>query len=183
MVAKASSGTPRSSFLAPGKADDGVAALDVVVEKVERLAGIVGLQPEGDLAEFDRQRVQVHAVDAVADHVAHGGTEGGGRGLFLAGADDGQFGGDAPGRGQQDMAGAAGDVGDAQGEQRLLGFGLLELVGDQVVERMLDERLDQIVRRVVGAGGGALIALGEGRTRRGSPVGDERPARIPASPS
>ncbi len=62
-------------FFAPGEADDGVAALDVVVEEVERFAGVVGFQPEGDLAEFDGQRVQVHAVDAVADHVADGAAK------------------------------------------------------------------------------------------------------------
>ena len=84
-----------------------------------------------------------------------------GRWLFFAGAHDGQFGGDAARGGEQDVAGAAGNVGDAQVEQRLGGIGLLERVGDQVVERMLDERLDEIVRRVVRAGGGALVALGK----------------------
>jgi hypothetical protein len=110
-------------FLAPGKADDGVAALDVVVEEVERFAGVVGFQPEGDLAEFHGQRVQVDAVDAFADDVADGGAKGAGRGLLLAGAHDGELGGDAAGRGQQDVARAAGDVGDAQVEQRLGGVG------------------------------------------------------------
>ena len=82
-VLKASSGTPRSSFLARGKADDGVAAFDVVVEEVERLAGDVGFEPEGDFAEFDGEGVQVHAVDAVADDVADGLAEGGGARVVL----------------------------------------------------------------------------------------------------
>jgi len=45
--------------LAPDEAHDGVAALDVVVEEVERLAGIVGLEPEGDLAQLDSKWVEV----------------------------------------------------------------------------------------------------------------------------
>jgi hypothetical protein len=32
-------------FLAPGKTDNGVAAFDVVVEKIKRFAGIVCFQP------------------------------------------------------------------------------------------------------------------------------------------
>ncbi len=59
------------------------------------------------------------------------------------------------------MAGAAGNIGDAQVEQHLGGIGFLERVGDQVVERVLDERLDEIVGCVVRSGGGALVALGE----------------------
>jgi hypothetical protein len=58
------------NILAPDETDDGVAALDVVVEEVERLAGIVGLEPEGDLAQLDGERVEVDALDTGADHVA-----------------------------------------------------------------------------------------------------------------
>ena len=144
-------------FLAPDKADDGVAAFDVVVQKVERLAGVVGFQPERDLAEFDGERVQVHAVDAGADHVADRGAKGRGRWLLLAGANDGELGGDAPRGGEQDVARAAGDIGDAQIEQRGFRVGGFEALGDQVVERVLDERLDQIVRGVVRTGRGAFI--------------------------
>ena len=63
-------------FLAPGEADNRVAAFDVVIEKVERLAGIASFQPEGDLAQFDDQGVQIHAVDTFADDVADRGAEG-----------------------------------------------------------------------------------------------------------
>lgn len=118
---------------AAGVADDGVAAFDVVVEEVEGFAGVVGFEPEGHFAEFDGERVEVHAVDAFADHVADGGAESDGGRLFLAGADDGEFGGDAAGGGEKDVAGTAGDVGDAEGEQRLFRVLLLELVGDEVV--------------------------------------------------
>jgi len=46
-----------------------------------------------------------------------------------------------------------------QGQQRRLGILGLQPLGDQMVERVLDERLDQLVRRVVRARVGALIAL------------------------
>jgi hypothetical protein len=49
----------------------------------------------------------------VTDDIANGFTEGGGTWLVVAGADDGEFGGDAAGGGEKDMAGTAGDVGDA----------------------------------------------------------------------
>jgi hypothetical protein len=66
------------------------------------------------------------------------------------------------------VARSAGNVGNAQIEERLGGVGLLERVGDQVVERVLDERLDEVIRGVVRAGGSALVALGEVEIRRGS---------------
>ena len=65
-------------FLASGKTDDGVTAFDMVVEKVERFAGIVRFQPQRDLAQFHGQGVQVHAVNALTDYIADGGTKGGG---------------------------------------------------------------------------------------------------------
>ena len=43
-----------------------------MVEEVERLAGVVGLQPEGNFAEFDGEGIEVHAVDTGADRVAEG---------------------------------------------------------------------------------------------------------------
>ena len=85
----------------------------MVVEEIEGFARRVGFQPEGDLAKLDGERVEVHAVDAVADHIANGFTEGGGAGLVIAAADNGEFRGNAAGGGEEDMAGAAGDVGNA----------------------------------------------------------------------
>ena len=103
----------RHAATAGHEADDGVAAFDVVVEEIEGFAGRVGFQPEGDLAKLDGERVEIDAVDAVADDIANGLTEGGGAGLVIAGADHGEFRGNAAGGGEEDMAGAAGDVRDA----------------------------------------------------------------------
>ena len=125
-------------FLAAGEAYDGVAAFDVVVQKVEWLAGDVRLEPQRDLAKLDGERVDVDAVNAVADDGAQGGTVGRRRGLLFAGAHYRQLGSD-PARGsKQHVAGAAGDVGYPQIKQG--GFGIigLETLVDQVVERVAD---------------------------------------------
>jgi hypothetical protein len=50
-----------------GGAEEAVAGADVVVEEAEGLAGIDGLQPEGDAAELDGHGVDVHAVEAAAE--------------------------------------------------------------------------------------------------------------------
>src|ERR1019366_10706324 len=116
------------------KADDGVAAFDVVVQKVERLAGVVGLQPKGDPAEIHSERIEVHSIDTSSDHVAQCRAKSRWRGLFLPGPDYGEFGGDAAGRGKQDVPRAAGGIGYAQIEQRGFRFVGFEALGDQGVE-------------------------------------------------
>jgi hypothetical protein len=82
--------------------------------------------------------------------------------LLFAGADDGEFGADAAGGGEEDVARTAGDVGDAEAEEGGGGIGLLELLSDEGIEGVFEERLDEVVGRVVGAGGGAFVALFEG---------------------
>ena len=57
------------------------------------------------------------------------------------------------------MARPAGDVGDPQFEQGRLGVVGLETFGNQVVKRVADERLNEVIWRVVGAGGGAVVSL------------------------
>jgi len=47
----------------------GIAHLDLVVEKRERQFGIEGLDPQRHTGQFDGQRVDVHAVDAPLDDV------------------------------------------------------------------------------------------------------------------
>ena len=167
-------------FLLPDEADDGVAAFDVMVQEVERLAGVVRLKPEGDLAQLDGQRIEVNSVDAGPDHVAEGGAKGWGRRLFFARPHDGEFRGDSSCSGQQDVARAAGDIRDAQIEQRGFRFGGFEALGDQVVERVFDERLDEIVRSVVRTRGVRVRRPARTRIRRRC-RGREMRARIRAS--
>jgi len=81
--------------------------------------------------------------------------------LLFSRPHNGEFGGDAARGGEQDVSRTAGDIGDAQVEQRGFRVGDLEAVGDQVVERVFDEGLDQVVRGVVRAGRGAFPTLSE----------------------
>ena len=115
----ASSGIPR---LQQGgrRPEQAVADLDVVVEERERLARLQGLHPEADLAELDRHRVQVDAVDAPADDVPLGMLDRGQARLVVAGAEPGQVLGHPLGRGDQEVAAAAGRVADLQIEEGLL---------------------------------------------------------------
>ena len=53
-------------------ADLTVAALDVVLKERERLARFQRFHPEGDLAQLDGHRVDVHTEDTSADDVPFG---------------------------------------------------------------------------------------------------------------
>ena len=116
-AAKASSGMPSSSPCGR-RADQAVAALDVVVEEAERLAGLERLHPQADLAQLHGHGVDVDAVDAVADDVAQGVPErrrapGSSSPVRTAG----QVAGEAVGGGDQEVAGAAGRVEDLEVER------------------------------------------------------------------
>jgi hypothetical protein len=50
-------------------ADQRIADLDLVIQERERQVAIQRFDPQRDAGEFDRQRVDVHAVDAAFDHV------------------------------------------------------------------------------------------------------------------
>ena len=52
------------------RADERVAALDLVVEEAERQVAVHRLNPERQPAELHRQRIEVHGVDAPLHHVA-----------------------------------------------------------------------------------------------------------------
>ena len=56
-------------------ADNRVPAFDVVIEEVERFAGIVGFEPERHLAKFHGERVEVNAIDAVSNHFSNRGAK------------------------------------------------------------------------------------------------------------
>ena len=99
-------------------AEQRVAAADVGVEEAERLAGLDRLDPERDLGQFDRHRVAVDAIEALARDVAQRVAIVARRG-DAAGAAARDARGDAPRRREQEMAGAAGGIDDAQREQRI----------------------------------------------------------------
>ena len=52
------------------RADEGVAALHLVVEEAKREGAVHRLDPERQAAELHRERVEVHGVDAALHHVA-----------------------------------------------------------------------------------------------------------------
>jgi len=104
-----------------GGSEQAVAAADVMFQEGQRPAGLQGLQPEVDFAQFHGHGVDVHAVDAPADHVAQGVLDGFGCGFVLAGADGGESLGDAVGGGDEEVAAAAGGVADFDRKQGFLG--------------------------------------------------------------
>ena len=97
-----------------GGAEEGVAALDMVVEEGERLARVHGFEPEGDLAELDGHGVDVHAVYAVGDNFAEGVADSGEGGGVFAGAVGGDLAGEAVGGGDEEVAASAGGVADLE---------------------------------------------------------------------
>ena len=151
-------------------AEQAVADADVVVEEGERLAGFQRFEPQAHAAQLGGHRVDVHAVEAAADHVAQGVLVEERRGFALAlrqRAHAGQVPGQPVRRADEEVAGADGRVADLEGEDGLLGLGAglaLDRLLHHRVEGGVEQALHQRVGRVVGAGGLALVAgeLGEG---------------------
>ena len=142
-------------------ADQAVALADVRVEEGQRLARLDRFHPQRRAAQIDRQRVAVHAVDAVLRDCAQGAAAGVVVGYAGVRFEFGEAGGHAPRRGQQEMPRAAGRIDDLEGEDCrprvfALGGGALE----NGVERRADQFVDQRGRRVVRAGQLALGAAG-----------------------
>ena len=104
MVTKASSGHAHVQHpLALNEADDGIAALDVMVKEVERLAGECRPQARAQPCRVRQQEdcLRVNTIDTLADDIADGGTKGGRRGPFFSGTDYSQFRSDASGCGKE----------------------------------------------------------------------------------
>ncbi len=91
------------------------------IEKAQRLARLHRLQPEGGLAQLHRQRVEVHAMDAVGHHLAQGLAIVAFRGLVGAGAQPRHLGGQTAGGGEQEVAGAGRRIDDLEVQQGLPG--------------------------------------------------------------
>ncbi len=94
-------------------ADQAVAAADAGVQEGQRLAGLQRLDPERHLAQLDRERVAIDAIDAARDDLAQRMLE-----LDLGGRAGAAQLGDAGGRAargaEQEMAGAAGGIDDRE---------------------------------------------------------------------
>ena len=151
-----------------GQAQQGVAHLQVVVQKAQRAAFFKALQPQGGARQFDGHGVAVHAKDAAAHHFAQGvAVSLGGDGAFGR-AQLGQLFGQAAGGGQQKVAAATGGVDHADGQQGIdrLGRVLRQALGNDGVERAADELLHQAVGGVVAAGEFAVVACGASFARQ-----------------
>lgn len=92
-----------------------------MIQKRERQIPIMPLQPEGHLAEVHSQRVQVHPIDTVLDHVPHGPPELRRRRLILSRANSGKLPADAPGCGQEEVPAPGGGIADPQAQKGLFG--------------------------------------------------------------
>ena len=139
-------------------AQERVAALQVVIEEAQGFVGRHGLQPQGHARQFQRQRVQIHAVDAVANDVAQSMAVVVATGRTL-GAQLRQMIGQPPGGGKQEVAAAAGRVADGDGQKRGFAVGGGEALADDRLQRGIQQFLHQRVGRVVAAAGLAGIAL------------------------
>ncbi len=71
-----------------------------MVEESQWLAGLKRFQPEGGLAQFDGERIQVHPVDSTGEDLAQRMTEHSSLGDFAVGIQSRHFGRDAAGGGQ-----------------------------------------------------------------------------------
>ena len=152
-----------------GGAEQAVAENDVAVEKDKRLARLQRFDPETEPAQLYGHRVHVHAVEAMADHVAQRALVERRRRLALAGrigANTGQVAGQTVRGADQEVTRSDRRVAYLQAEDRLLRVRADLAAGrrfDDRVERRVEQALHQRIRRVVGPRRLATIAgeLGE----------------------
>ena len=150
----------------------------MALQEREGQARIDRLHPEAHLADLDRQRVRVDAVDAPPDDVAE-------RALVVVrrgrapGPEARDVIGEAAGRGEQEVSRSAGGVDDRQIEKGVGGMlGVrVDRAPDHGIEGAREEALHELVRGVVAAGGlpGMAPALAGAREGEGTPApGDLR---------
>ncbi len=133
----------------------------MMIEEGERPVRRVGFEPERGLRQFDGHRILVNAVATARDDIAQCMAIVAGRRVAISGAELGEFLREPARRSEQKMARAARRVANGDGEQganRFLRI-VLQRPLDHRVERGLDQRLHQAVRRVVRAGEFAGVAF------------------------
>ena len=147
-----------------GKPDNGVAAFDVMIKKVEGLAGDMRLKPERNLAQLRGKGVFINTVDAVAYGVTHSGPVCRGGGLIFAGAYPCKLGADTAGGIEKNVPASCRNITYPDGEKSFLRVFRFQPFINNVVKRMLDKRLYQLVRCVVCTCGRALGTSGKDKS-------------------
>jgi hypothetical protein len=143
------------------RAEQRVAVLDVRVEERERQARLHGLHPQADLAQLDRHRVEVHAVDAAPTTCRSAWRYSAAEGVPLACSRATCAASRRAAASRKCPEPQAGSTMDSVQQRldrlaRVRGDG----VGDHRLERAVEQHLHEAVGRVVAAGGLAGVALG-----------------------
>jgi hypothetical protein len=147
-------------------ADESVAVDDVVVEEAEGLAWFHRFEPETDLAQLYSHRVDVDAVDAVRDDVAHCGLGLGDAGFVVSGADASEAMGDSASGGDEEVTGPDRWIADGQAEDGSFGVWARLCFVEECVQAGFEEAVDQRGRGVVSTGCLTFVA-GQGVEREG----------------
>ena len=134
----------------PRGSQQAVAALDVMIQKRERLAR---LQPQAYLAQLHRHGIDVHAIHATAHDITQGMAKGCRGGFFITRTQRGQPFGQTLGGRQQKMPAATGRVADFQVEQG--GFGGFHAAS--APDCSADDRLKGGIQQAVNKLGGRVI--------------------------
>src|SRR5690349_14436411 len=112
------------------------------VEESERLARFDRLDPERGLAQLDRERIAVHAVDAVLHDLAQGTPASLLVRNFALYIEPRHLDGETPRRGEKEVARAASRIDDVEGEKRPAW--VLRMFGKGVVDDRLERALDEL---------------------------------------
>lgn len=152
-----------------GDSKNGVSADEMRIEEAEGLPGDERFDPERDLRELQRHRVEVDAVDAVRDDISQGlAIEGRGDGL-VSGANLGKAFRETARGGKKEVSRTASHIENGHGEDGFFFIGRRGLRPSRSSETLPHERIDHARHllvheargRVVAARGLAGVAGGE----------------------
>ena len=130
-----------------------------MVQEIEGLARVMSLEPKSYFAKLNGQWIKVYAIDAVTNDIAYGFSKSTGAGLLLTGANGGELSSNPAGSIEKNMTRPAGNITYGNGKQGGLRIRLFELIGNDMIERMLDERMTKLIGGVVRTGRGAVVPL------------------------
>ncbi len=137
----------------------------MVIKEGEGLTRLDGLDPEAHLTEFDRHGIQVHTVDAVADHISESVLILLRTWFNLSSANLRQMAGQSMCCRNQEVTASARWIAYLEFENRLLriaGCLPLSLLRNYRFEGRVEEALNERIWRVVGPARLSLITTGHG---------------------